>query len=175
VIVGCWDDRRPSGGAANARPLLLITTRQRDHSSLSVVVGHLQQANGDGGGGPRHTTAARLAAANCCPPSACASTDNTTSPPLPQMKSHYRHHRRLHVIDTAARAKCWRFESSNKEIRRWANGRPQNTEGPFELLGNNPTEDRLSESVEETSPRPPPLWSWAVVGARVLMDFWATL
>ena len=43
MIVGCWDDRRPSGGAANARPLLLLTTRQRDHSSLSVVVGHLQQ------------------------------------------------------------------------------------------------------------------------------------
>ena len=30
------------------------------------------------------------------------------------------------------------YESSNKEIRRWANGRPQNTEGTFELLENNP-------------------------------------
>jgi hypothetical protein len=40
-------------------------------------------------------------------------------------------------------------ESCNKEIRRWANGRPQNTEGPFELLENNPTEDRLSESVQD--------------------------
>ena len=29
------------------------------------------------------------------------------------------------------------YESCNKEIRRWANGRPQNTEGPFELLENN--------------------------------------
>jgi hypothetical protein len=73
------------------------------------------------------------------------------------------------------------YESSNKEIRRWANGRPQNTEGPFELsknnsncglnrlnskkdpncglkkcgLKNNPTEGRPSESVEETSPPPP--------------------
>ncbi len=47
------------------------------------------------------------------------------------------------------------YESRHKGIRKWANGRPQNTEGPFELLENNPTEDRPSESVEETSPRPP--------------------
>jgi hypothetical protein len=44
------------------------------------------------------------------------------------------------------------YESGHKGIRRWANGRPQNTEGPFELLENNPTEDRPSESVVETSP-----------------------
>jgi hypothetical protein len=31
------------------------------------------------------------------------------------------------------------YASSNKGIRRWANGRPQNTEVPFELLENNPT------------------------------------
>jgi hypothetical protein len=76
------------------------------------------------------------------------------------------------------------YESCNKEIRRWANGRPQHTEGPLELsknnsncglnrlnskkdpkcglkkdpkcgLKNNPTEGRPSESVEETSPPPP--------------------
>jgi hypothetical protein len=80
------------------------------------------------------------------------------------------------------------YESSNKEIRRWANGRPQNTEGPFELLENNsncrlkscrlksnPTEDRLSESVEETSPQPPLImvmgrsWSPSIYGAVRLL------
>ena len=75
------------------------------------------------------------------------------------------------------------YESSNKEIRRWANGRPQNTEGPFELSGNNsnsglknnPTEDRLSESVEETSPLPPLIivmgrsWSPSIYGAVRLL------
>ena len=88
------------------------------------------------------------------------------------------------------------YESCNKEIRRWANGRPQNTEGPFELsknnsncglkrlnskkdpkcgLKDNPTEDRPSESVEETSP-PPPLimvmgrsWSPSIYGAVRLL------
>ena len=67
------------------------------------------------------------------------------------------------------------YESCNKEIRRWANGRPQNTEGPFELLGNNPTEDRLSESVRETSSRPPLImvmgrsWSPSTYGAVRLL------
>jgi hypothetical protein len=87
------------------------------------------------------------------------------------------------------------YESSNKEIRRWANGRPQHTEGPLELsknnsksalkdnpsedrpsaLKDNPTEDRPSESVEETSP-PPPLimimgrsWSPSIYGAVRLL------
>ena len=90
------------------------------------------------------------------------------------------------------------YESSNKEIRRWANGRTQNTEGPFELsennsncglnlkknfscglkscgLKNNPTEDRLSESVKETSPLPPLIivmgrsWSPSIYGAVRLL------
>ena len=67
------------------------------------------------------------------------------------------------------------YELSNKGIRRWANGRPQNTEGPFELLENNPTEDRPSESVKETSPRPPLImvmgrsWSPSIYGAVRLL------
>jgi hypothetical protein len=61
------------------------------------------------------------------------------------------------------------YESCNKEIRRWANGRPQKSEGPFGLLENNPTEDRLSKSVEETSPLPPLLWSLVIVGAQVFI------
>jgi hypothetical protein len=66
-------------------------------------------------------------------------------------------------------------KSCNKEIRRWANGRPQNTEGPFELLENNPAEDRLSESVQETSSRPPLImvmgrsWSPSIYGAVRLL------
>jgi len=67
------------------------------------------------------------------------------------------------------------YESCNKEIRRWANGRPQNSEGPFGLLENNQTEDRLSESVEETSPQPPLImvmgrsWSPSIYGAVRLL------
>ncbi len=59
--------------------------------------------------------------------------------------------------------------------RRWANGRPQNSGGPFGLLENNPTEDRLSESVEETSPQPPLImvmgrsWSPSIYGAVRLL------
>jgi hypothetical protein len=62
------------------------------------------------------------------------------------------------------------YESCNKEIRRWANGRP-----PFELLENNPAEDRLSESVQETSSRPPLImvmgrsWSPSIYGAVRLL------
>ena len=37
-FVGCWDDRRPSSGAANARPLFLLTTHQRDHLSLMSLL-----------------------------------------------------------------------------------------------------------------------------------------
>jgi len=120
VIVGCWDDQWPSGGVANARPLLLLTTRQRDHSSLSVIVGHLatNKADGDDGGGLCHTTAARLLAADCRPRSACASADNTTSPPLPPMKCHYRHRHRLHVIVAAARAKERWFGAMRRHHRR---------------------------------------------------------
>jgi hypothetical protein len=67
------------------------------------------------------------------------------------------------------------YESRHKGIRRWANGRPQSTEGPFELLENNPTEDRPSESVVETSPQPPLImvmgrsWSPSVYGAVRLL------
>jgi len=67
------------------------------------------------------------------------------------------------------------YESCNKEIRRWANGRPQNTEGPFELLENNPAEVRLSESIQETSSGPPLImvmgrsWSPSVYGAVRLL------
>ena len=59
------------------------------------------------------------------------------------------------------------YESYNKGIRRWANGRTQNTEGPFEF---SPSEDRLNESVQETS-RPPLIivmgrsWSPSIYGA----------
>ena len=58
---------------------------------------------------------------------------------------------------------------------RWANGRPQNSGGPFGLLENNPTEDRLSESVEETSLQPPLImvmghsWSPSIYGAVRLL------
>ena len=75
------------------------------------------------------------------------------------------------------------YGSNSKAICRWANGRPQNTEGPFELpkndqkcgLKDNPTEVRPSESAEETSP-PPPLimvmgrsWSPSIYGAVRLL------
>ena len=134
MIVGCWDVQRLSGRVANARPFLLLTTRQQDHSSLSVVAGHLatNKANGDGGGGRRHTTAAHPAAANCCLPSACASADNTTLPPLPQMKSHYRHRRRLHVIVAAARAKERWFGAMRGHHRR-AGPTSSPLDGAFEL------------------------------------------
>ena len=75
------------------------------------------------------------------------------------------------------------YESNNKEIRRWANGRPQNTGGPFELSEKNPncglkndlTEDRPNKSVEETSPLPPLImvmgrsWSPSIYGAVRLL------
>ncbi len=91
VILRCWDDRQPSGGADNTCPLLLLTTRQRDHLSLLVVVGHLvtNKADGDGGSGRHHTTVTCLVATNYCPPSACASADNMALSPLPPMKCHY--------------------------------------------------------------------------------------
>jgi len=83
------------------------------------------------------------------------------------------------------------YESCNKGIRRWANGRPQNTEGPFELSKNNsncglnrlnskkdpkcglkdnqPRTDRASLSRRHHL-RHHSLWSWAVVGAPVFME-----
>ena len=75
------------------------------------------------------------------------------------------------------------YESNNKEIRRWANGRPQNTGGPFELseknpncgLKNDPTENRPNKSVEETSALPPLImvmgrsWSPSIYGAVRLL------
>ena len=50
--------------SGQARLLLLLTTHQQDHPSLSVVVSHLatNMADRDGGGGRRHTTALCLVA-----------------------------------------------------------------------------------------------------------------